>query len=161
MIIPKAGRLAAPQDLVPTTQDSTDTILLSSIDYAAPSDVWLVIDTETIATGDANDVFDFSLVVSQEEALTTNLEVLALRITGIADARLATAGNRILGVNLGKMLTQLADSDYDYVGLILGVTAGATLSVNIAISTTEPRTISHSQSVVSNVGVPTRVSAGS
>lgn len=161
MILPKVGKLAAPQDLVPTTQDSTNVMLLSSIDYAAPSGVWLVIDTETIATGDSADVFDFSLVVSQESTLDTNLEVVALRITGIADRRLATAGARILAINLGEMLTQMADSDYDYLGLILGVTAGATLSVNAAISTTHPRTIPHSQTVVSNVGVPARASAGS
>ena len=161
MIIPKVGKLAAPQDLTPTTQDSTNVILLSSIDFAAPSDVWLVIDCETIATGDGSDVFDFSLVVSQESTLDTNLEVVALRITGIADRRLSKAGARILGINLGKMLTQMNDEDYDYLGLVLGVTAGATLSVNIAISTTEPRTISHAQAVVSNVGIPTHVSAGS
>lgn len=161
MIIPKVGKLAAPQDLTPTTQDSTNVMLLSSIDFAAPSGVWVVIDTETIATGDGSDVFDFSLVVSQEETLDTNLEVCAVRITGYADARLATAGNRILAVNLGEMLTQLADEDYDYLGMILGVTAGATLSVNIAISTTHPRTIPHQQTVISNVGVPTQVSAGS
>lgn len=161
MIIPKVGKLAAPQDLVPTTQDSTDKMLLSSIDYAAPSDVWLVIDCETIATGDAADVFDFSLVVSQESTLDTNKEVVAVRITDFADARLSVAGARILAVNLGKMLTQLADADYDYLGLILGVTAGATLSINAVISFTEPRTIPHAQTVVSNVSVPAHASAGS
>ena len=106
-------------------------------------------------------MFDFSLVVSQEAALTTNLEVVAQRITGIADRRLATLNNRILGVNIGNMLSFLADEDYDFLGLIYGVTSGGALSVNASIGTAPPRTISHAQVVESNVGVPEHASAGS
>jgi hypothetical protein len=161
MIIPKLGNLSKAQDLTPTTEDSTDVIQMAAIDFAGYTDVWLVIDTETIATGDGSDVFDFSLVVSQESTLDTNLEVVALRITGYADARLATANNRILEVNIGTMLARLQDEDYDFLGLIYGVTTGGTLSVNASIMTGKPRTISHAQVVVSNVGIPAPASAGS
>jgi len=161
MILPKLGKLSVAQALTPTTQDSTNVILMSAIPFAAWADVWLTIDTNVIATGDGSDVFDFSLVVSQEDTLDTNLEVVAQRITGIADSRLATAGNRIMEVNLGSMLTRLMDADYDYLGLVLGVTGGATLSIDAVIQSSRPQTIPRKQPVVSNVGVPTHVSAGS
>ena len=154
MILPHLGKLCTAQDLTPTTQDSENVIQISAIDWSAYTDLWLIIDTETIATGDGSDVFDFSLVVSQESTLDTNLEVAALRITGIADTRLATAGNRIFEVNIGQSIKYLNNDTYDYIGLILGVTAGATLSVNATFSTGKPLSIPHAQTVVSNVGVP-------
>jgi len=154
MILAKVGKLSVAQDLTEADEISENVIDLSTLDYSGLTDLWLTIDCETIAAGDSSDTFDMSLVVAQAAALTTALEVLAVRWTGIADRRCATAGARILGVNIGKMLTQLADSDYRYLGLVNTLSAGGTISVNASVGFTEPPTPSHAQNVVSNVGVP-------
>lgn len=164
MILAKLGKLCVAQDLTATTQISDHVIYMPAIDWGAVTDVWLVIDTETIATGDASDTYAFHLVMSAAAALTSTVEVLALTITGYADHRLATAGNRILAVNLGKQLNEMLGtslSDYPYIGLSMTVSTGGTLSVNAQLSPTEPRTIPHAQTVVSNVGVPAKCSADS
>lgn len=164
MILDKLGVLSRAQSISATAADTTNVIQLSAVDYANLTDVWLVVDTAVVATGDAADTYTFQLVASQESTLDTNIEILSRTITGYASAELATAGNRFLSVNVGKMIKDVlgaSGSDYVYIGGITTVSAGGAWSINASISPFEPPTDSHRQVVTSNVGIPTRVSAGS
>lgn len=154
MLLAKLGILSTAQDLTAGTTDSENVIDLSAVDYAGLSDVWLHVETETVATGDGSDTYEFKLVLATEATLDTIKEVCKVVITGVTDSRIATAGKRILSVNLGKMLAQLASSTYRYLGLMSVISDGATVSINAAISNSEPRSDDHRQVVDSNVGLP-------
>jgi hypothetical protein len=161
MILSAPGKLSTEQDLTAGATDSENVIQMSAIDWAAYTDLWWVVDCETIATGDAADTFAFQLVLSQEATLDTNVEVLSRTVTGYQAHSLATAGNHIIDINVGKMLNEILGtglSDYPYLGMISTVSTGGTVSINAAMSPSEPHTISHAQAVVSNVGVPTLAS---
>lgn len=163
MILTKLGILSTAQDCTTnTTTDSENVILVSALDWGALTDVWWVVDTETLAVGDANDTYQFQLVLAQTETpLATVVEVLSRTVTAYNSWSIAAAGRRILGVNVGKMLNEILGtglSDYVYIGMRTILSDGATVSINAALSPYEPRTIPHAQAVVSNVGVPTHAS---
>ncbi len=156
MILEEFGSLSTAQDLTSgTTTDSENVIDLGAIDNIGITDVWLALETETLATGDGSDTYDFSLVVSDEATLDTNLEVLGVLITGVTDVRLATAGQPILVINLSKQLIGLASATKRFLGLISTISSGATVSINCAISPSAPETPKNIQVLRSNVGVPT------
>lgn len=157
MILPKLGILSTAQDLTAGATDSENVILLAATDYAHITDVWWVVDTETIAGGDTSDTYQFQLLLSQEEGLDTNKEVLSRTVTSNADTCLATAGRHIVAVNIGKMLKDMlgtSGSDYPYIGMISTVSTGGTVSINATLSTTEPQTEFQAQIVTSNVSTP-------
>jgi len=163
MILTELGKISTAQDCTTnTTTDSEDVIRIPALDWGAITDVWWVVDTETLAVGDANDTYQFQLVLAQTETpLATLVEVLSRTITGYASWSIAAAGRRILSVNVGKMLNEILGtglSDYIYLGMRTILSDGATVSINAALSPYEPRTIPHSQAVVSNVGVPAHAS---
>jgi hypothetical protein len=158
MILPTLGKLSTAQAFTSAqTKDSENVILMPAVDWAGLTDVWWVVDTTVVATGDNSDTYQFQLVLSQESTLDTNVEVLSRTVTGYASKCLATAGLHIVCVNLGKMINEImqADlSDYPYLGQITAVSNGATLTMDAAITPVEPSTRSHAQTTVSNVGVP-------
>lgn len=160
-MIPFKGKLSTEQDLTAGSADSENVIQVSAIDYAHLTDLWWVVDTETIATGDGSDTFKFQLVLSQESTLDTNVEILSRTVTGYASACLATAGKHIVCVNLGKMLKDIlgtGGSDYPYIGMISTISAGSTLSINAVLTNIEPHSEYHAQVVTSNVTIPTNPS---
>lgn len=164
MILATLGKLCVAQDLTVGSTDSTNVMQLPATDYAALTDVWWVVDCETVATGDASDTFDFVLYMSKEATLDTNIEVLSVGFTGYEDKRIATAGRHIAAFNIGKVLKEMletAGSDYPFVGMISTISSGSTVSINAALSPTEPHTIHHKMTTVSGVGVPAIASAGS
>ena len=171
MILDKPGVLSRAQDLTFGSAASTDQIKMTAKAWSGYTDLFLVVDTETIATGNGSDTYKYELRVATSEALTTYLQVLCVDITGYADARLATAGNHVLNINVGKAVRDraqalrvaqsLTDASYIYVGLYSTVSDGATHSINAALSPTEPQSDYFAQPVWSNVGVPGRCSAAS
>ena len=171
MILDKLGVLSRAQDLTAGSAASTNQIKKTAKEWAAITDAWLALDVETIATGDGSDTYKFELRVATSTALTTYLQAFCVDITGYQDHRLEVAGRPILPVNIGKLLksvckglrddNSLTDTDFIYVGLYSTISAGATVSVNAALSPTEPPTEDHKQVVDSNVGIPARCSAGS
>ena len=172
MLLDKPYVLSKAQDLTGgSAAASTDQAKMTAKQWSGLTDLWLVIDTETIATGDGSDTFKFELRIATSTALTTYLQALCVDITGSADARLATAGNHILVVNVGKQVRDVAqdlrdaqtltDTDFIYVGCYYTPSAGSTLSVNASLSPSEPHTDYFRQVVDSPVGVPAQVSAGS
>ena len=164
MILPKPGILSKAQDLTAGATDSQNVVQMAAVDWAALTDIWWIVDTETIATGDADDTYKFQLVLASEEGLDTTFEVVSVTVTNYAQHRIATAGNHIIAVNIGKMLNEILGaslSDYPYLGMISTISDGATISINAALSTVEPPTISHAQPSESNVGVPGHCSAAS
>ena len=158
MILEDLGILSTAQDLTVGSADSENVILMPALDYTALADAWWVVDCETVATGDGSDTFGFVLYLSQESTLDTNIEVLSVNFTGYADTRIATAGRHIAAFNIGKQLVQMlgtSGSDYPYLGMISTISAGSTVSINAAISPSEPRTEDNMQVTRSNIGVPT------
>lgn len=162
MILTELGKLSTAQDLTSnTTTDSENVIQVSALDWGMLTDIFWVVDTETVATGDADDTYRFQLVVSQEATLDTNIEVLSRTVTGYTAYSIAGAGRHIICCDIRKMLNEILGtglSSYPYLGMISYISTGATISINAALSPTEPPTIPHSQAVVSNVGVPTHAS---
>jgi len=172
MLLDKPGVLSKGQDLTGgSAAASTDQVKMTAKEWSGITDLWAVIDTETIATGDGSDTFKFELRVATSTALTTYLQVISVDFTGYADARIATVGNHILNANIGEMLRNtaqalrdaqtLTDTDYIYVGFYYTPSAGSTLSVNAALSPSRPHSDYFRQPVDSPVGIPTQVSAGS
>lgn len=158
MILAKPGILSTAQDLTSnTTTDSENVIQMAAVDWASYTDLWWLVETETVATGDSSDTYKFALVVSAEATLDTNIEILSRTVTSYVENTVAVAGGRIVSCNIGKMLNEVLMDDmstYYFVGMISTISAGATISINAALSPTEPPTFIHKQTVVSNVGTP-------
>ena len=164
MIIPALGKLSVAQAITAADEDSTNVIQLPAADYIGFTDLWWVVDTAVIAAGDGSDTFAFSLVMSQEAALTTNKEIASVSITDIADLRLATIGRHIVALNVGLMMANMLDtdaSDYPFIGQTNTLSAGATISINSVLSTSVPRSEPHRMTVTSPVTIPAIASAGS
>ena len=169
MLLDKPFVLCKAQDLTIGSAVSTDQAKMTAKQWSGITDLFLVVDTETIAVGDGSDTFKYELRVATQVGLTTYLQVLCVEITGYADARLATAGNHVLNINVGKAVRDraqalrvaqsLGDTDFIYVGLYS--TVSGTHSINASLSPSEPHTDYFRQIVDSPVGVPTQVSAGS
>ncbi len=162
MILATLGKLSVAQSLTAGTTDSTNVITLPAKDYIAFADAWLVITTVVIGSGSGTLTFD--LVMSQEDTLDTNVSVVRTYLASEADVRAATVNRHIAALNLGKMLVQMLNdsgSDYPYVGLVYTLSSSAAITVDAAISPTEPWTEYHRMTTVSPVGVPTVGSAGS
>ena len=60
-----------------------------------------------------------------------------------------------------KDMLGTSGSDYPYIGLISTISSGATVSINAALSPTEPQTESDRMITESGVTVPSVASAGS
>lgn len=157
MILQHLGDICTAQDLSVGSTDSEDVILMAAVDWTALTDVYWVVETETIATGDGADTYQFQLVLSQEATLDTNIQVLSRTITGYASWSIAAVERLIVGCNICNMLNDIVGtglSDYPYLGMISTISAGATVSINASISPSPPKTSFNSQTIRSNVGVP-------
>lgn len=157
MILEEFGVLSTAQDLTSaSTTDSENVILLSAIADVGFGDLWLSVETETIATGDGSDTYLFQLVLSEESTLDTNIQIVSRTVTGFASEELANVNRAILSVNIGQMIGELKEAVTDlYLGLISTISAGATISINAALSPSKPRTKDNTQVIRSNISVPT------
>ncbi len=157
MIIASLGKLCVAQALTATTQISDNVIQLPTIDYAALTDVWLVIDTVVVAGGSGTLLFD--LVMDTQVALDgTQVSVNRTYLAAETDLRVTTLGRHICAVNVGKMLKEMLEtsgSDYPFIGLVMILSSSATVTVDASLSPTEPHTIHHKMQTESNVGIPT------
>lgn len=164
MILATLGKLSVEQALTATTQISDNVIRLPAKDYIAFSDAWLVI-TTIVAAGGSSGSLTFDLVMADAVALdSTNVVVVRSYLATKADIRAATKNRHIVALNLGKMLTQMLDdnaTDPSYVGLIYTLGGDATITIDAAISPTEPWTEYHRMVTVSPIGVPEIASDGS
>jgi hypothetical protein len=160
MILDAFGVLdTAGAKLTNATTISENVIKLPEVDFSGITDIWLVIDTAVIATGDGSDTFKFQLVADTQVALDgTSVEIVSHTITGKADVRLATAGRRIFCVNLGEVLMDpfFDPETYMYLGLNSIISDGATISINAALSTVKPQSdvLYNRQVTRSPVGLP-------
>ena len=172
MILDKLGILSKAQDLTSgSTTASTNQIKMTARDWAAITDAFLSIVTETIATGDGSDTYTFELRVATSTALTTYSQALSVLVTGSTSRRIAGTHRPIINVNVTKQLKSacqelidaqsLADTAFIYVGVYSTISSGATVSINAALTPVEPPTEDHRQVVDSNVGIPAHCSAGS
>lgn len=157
MLLAKKGILSVAQACTDGAVDSTNVIDMGDVANAGVTDAWLAVQTNVLAGGGSTSTYKVALVVATEATLDTVKEIVSVTITGLTDARIATAGKPILAINVGKMLNQLCSATYRYVGLIVTLANGngtATLAIDAALSNSEPRTEDKAQVVDSNVGVP-------
>ncbi len=162
MILATLGKLSVAQALTNGTTDSTNVIQLPASDFIAFADAWLVITTVVIAGGSGTLTFD--LVMSTASTLDTNVTVIRSYLAAITDIRAATIGRHIAALNLGKMLVQMLNesgSTYPFVGLVCTLSSSATITIDAAISPTEPWTEYNRMITESPVTVPAIASAGS
>ena len=157
MLLEEFGVLSTAHDITTgATRISENVILVPSLPDLGWGEVWLSVITETIATGDASDTFEFVLVLGDQVGLDgTNKEVCGVTITDFEDSRIAVADRNILDFEVGQMIGEIADSTYKYLGLTSVISAGSTISINAALSPSKPRSKDNVQVVRSNVGVPT------
>ena len=156
MLLEELGVLSTAQDLTSaSTTDSENVIDLGAFVDLGFTDMWLIVETETIATGDGSDTFQFQLVISEETTLDTNIQVVSRTVTGFASADLANVNRTILAVEVGQLIGELQEATTDrYLGLISTISDGATISINAAISPSKPRTKDNTQVTRSNIGLP-------
>ena len=162
MILDRLGILCKAQALTDADAVSENVIKGTAADFAAMTDVWWVVDT-AVAAATAGTIM-LSLVAATAANLTTAIEICAIHIAAITEARVATAGKRIIAVNVGKtikdILGALGDTYY-YLGMKTDLSTSTTISINAALSNSEPRSGDARQVVDSNVTIPDKVSAGS
>jgi hypothetical protein len=162
MILATLGKLSVAQALTAGSTDSTNVIQIPASDYVALADAWMSIFT-VVAAGGAG-ALTFDLVMSQESTLDTNVSVVRTYCSAVTDVRVATAGRFISRINVGKTLVEMLDtsgSDYAFIGLITTLGGSATITIDAALSPSEPPTESHRMVTVSPVGVPAVASVGS
>jgi hypothetical protein len=162
MILDKKGRLCVAQALTDADAISDNVIKMTAADFAALTDLWWVVDTVVAAA--TTGTIKLSLVAATAAALTTSLEICCVNIAAITEARVATAGKRIIAVNVGKSIKDILDTSgdtYIYLGMKTDLSAGTTITIDAALTPTEPRTPDHAEVVDSAVGVPAKCSAGS
>jgi len=160
MILALLGVLSTAHDITPgATRVSENVLDLQALGAKGfgpgGNQIFLDIETETAATGDAADTFEFDLAVGDAADFSgNNLSVVKVEITGYADQRLAAAGRKILTCELPDQVWQLAREGYRYLGLLSTISAGSTVSLNAAISPSRPRTPDNVQVTQSPVGLP-------
>ena len=162
MILATLGKLCVAQAITDADEISENVIQIPATDYAALSDVWWTVDTNVAAA--TVGTLKFELVMATAADLATAIQVACVDIAAITDKRVATAGRHIVAMNVGKMLVEMLETDgssYPYIGEKHTLSTSVTITVNSALSPTEPPTVSHRITTVSNVGVPAIASAGS
>ncbi len=164
MILATLGKLSVAQDFTGSDEISENVIQIPASDYIAMADVWWVITVTTIAAGDGSDTIKFELVMATSAGLSSSVQVACVDIVAITDKRVATVNRHVVALNLGKTLVQMLDDDgstYPFIGGKQTLSSGTTISVDAALSPTEPWTEYHRMVTVSPVGVPAIGSAGS
>ena len=162
MILAALGKICIAQAFTAGTTISENVIQIATIDYSQFTDLWLVIDTNVIASGSGTLTFD--LVIDTAVALDgTRRSVVRTYLAAISDLRCATAGRYITNLNIGKTLKEMLDtdaSDYAYIGLEVVLSSSAAITINAALSPSEPQSETHRQVTVSGVGIPSISSDG-
>lgn len=163
MILATLGKLCVAQAITDADEISENVIQLPAVDYVGLTDVWWVVDTNVVAA--TAGTLKFELVMGDAVGLDgTNIQVACVELAAITDKRVATAGRHIVAMNVGKMLKDMLDTDgsaYPFIGMLNTLSTSTTITINAALSPTEPPTESHRMTTVSTVGVPGVASAGS
>lgn len=161
MILTAFGTLSVAQTITNSNEISENVIEYtpdsSGVDYSAMTDIWWIVSTSVIATGDGSDSYKFALVMATSAGLGSSIEVCSVLIEDKLDLRVATVGRFIAAFNIGKMLKQALETDgsgYEFIGMKNTLTAGSTISIDAELSPTEPHTIHHKMATESNVTTP-------
>ena len=152
MILASIGNLSVAQTLT-STEISGNVIQIAAVDWANFTDLWWVVQTDTIAS--VVGAMTFKLVLDTQVGLDgTQVEVMGVDIAAITDLRVATVGRFIAAFNVGKQMMQLLEedaSDYAFIGNEYTCAGSTTLGVNSWLSFTEPHTLQHRMQVESNI----------
>ena len=157
------GELSTAQDLTAGTAQTENVVDLAALGiqgYGPDSDVYIDMTCETAATGDSADTFVYDWIVADSTDLDNGTEVtnyftvFTVGILGVLDVRQTVAGNKIFTCRMPDQVWQLAKEGFRYFGCNMTISAGSTVSVNVTINTSKPRTPDNQQVTTSNVGVP-------
>jgi hypothetical protein len=162
MIHDRLGVLSKAQAITDADEISENVVKGTAADFAAMTDVWWVVDT-AVAAATAG-TLKFALVLATAAGLGTSIEICSVLVAAITEARVATAGKRIIAINVGKTIKDIIGSSgdtYYFLGMKNTLSASTTISINAALSNSEPRSGDATQVVDSNVGIPAKASAGS
>jgi hypothetical protein len=162
MILDSKGVLSVAQAITDADEISENVIQMSANDWIGMTDMWWVV-TTNVAAATAG-TLKFELVMATAANLSTAVQVCCVEIAAITDVRVATAGRQIAAINVGKTLAWMLEtsgSSYPFVGQKNTLSTATTITINASLSPTEPHTLHHAQTNVSNVAIPARASAGS
>ena len=155
-ILEALGKLAEAADYTVGTDQGAglaDVIDLGAIaNNGLPLEAWVDIDCETEAVGAG--AISLDVILADNAALDSNpLSVMRIVIAAITDPRVATAGAKVCACTLPFFSTFGNDATKKFLGVSVTI-AGTSVSFNIAISPSKPRTPDNVQVVRSNVGLP-------
>lgn len=162
MILATLGKLSVAQALTDADPVSDNIIQIPASDYIAMADAWWVV-TTIVAAATAGTI-KIELRMATSTALSSYVQVACVDIAAITDKRVATLNRHVVALNLGKTLVQMLDDDgstYPFIGIKYTLSASTTITVDAAISPTEPWSEYHKMVTESPVGVPAIASAGS
>ncbi len=162
MILATLGKLSVSQALTDTDPVSDNIIQIPASDYIAMADAWWVV-TTIVAAATAGTI-KIALLMATAANLSSNVQVACVDIAAITDKRVATKNRHIVALNLGKTLVQMLDDDgstYPFIGIKYTLSTSVTITVDAALSPTEPWTEYHKMVTESPIGVPGIASAGS
>ena len=162
MILATLGKLSVAQAITDTDPVSDNIIQIPASDYIAMADAWWVVTTIVVAA--TAGTIKIELRMATSAALTSYVQVACVDIAAITDKRVATINRHVVNLNLGKTLVQMLDDDgstYPFIGIKYTLSASTTITVDAAISPTEPWSEYHKMVTESPVGVPAIASAGS
>lgn len=124
------------------------------------NNIFLDVEVAVAAGGGTSSTYQCQLVVSDQEDLSNNRkEIVSVTITGAADVRIAAANRKILSMSLPDQVWRIAkgNAGYRYCGLYWTLANGngtASLTVNSAVSPSQPRTEDGLQVTRSPVELP-------
>ena len=162
MILATLGKLSVAQAITDSDPVSDNIIQIPASDYIAMADVWWVVTTIVVAA--TAGTIKIELRMATSAGLGTYVQVGCVDIAAITDKRVATINRHVVAVNLGKTLVQMLDDDgstYPFIGIKYTLSTSVTITVDAAISPTEPWSEYHKMVTESPVGVPAIASPGS
>lgn len=152
MILASLGKLSVKQTLT-GTEISENVIQIATVDFAAMTDLWWVVQTSTVASVEG--AMSFKLVLDTQFGLDgTQVEVMGVDIAGITDLRVATVGRFIAAFNIGKQMMQMLEtdaSDYAFIGMENVCAGSTTIGIDASLTFVEPGTLKHRMQVESNI----------
>jgi hypothetical protein len=157
MILTELGSLASALALTDGTVNTSNVIDMkaSGLDGFSPDNTYLFIQTSTAAGGGSSSTYTFNVIVSDTENLSSGVTVLSIPITGLTDARIATALEVIYDGKLPDVITKLGKRYFGVQCILANGNGTATLSVNVEVSPSKPKSKDDVQVVDTNVSVPT------
>lgn len=167
MINAKQGILSVAQEFSYSTgAEISENVLNVGTLEDVPDGTFINIETSAAPAGTGTLTIDLRIALTATLTSgsdgTDYVNIARVYIPAVTDKRIASKGAHVLGCSLPREVRELAEQlGMDYIGLVVTPTSSLVVSLNASISPSQPRTRDKAQIVSSNVGVPSKASAGS